>query len=203
MAISTYSELKTAIAGWLDRDTLTTEIEDFIVLAEGEFNRELRTNDMEYRAYTSTSAGIAFYDFPTDAITITNIQLNTDPKVLLKRYSKDQLDLHYATGTGQPEAFTINANQIELGPTPDSSYELEVSFIKEIPSLSVTQTANWLLEQDPDLYLAMALKYGFEYIKDYEASDRWAARAAAKIENIKEMDVKDEWATGPLAMTAG
>ncbi|MEW8048939.1 MAG: hypothetical protein AB2792_19830 [Candidatus Thiodiazotropha sp.] len=202
MAISSYTELKASIAGWLDRDTLTTEIEDFIVLAEGEFNRELRTNDMEYRATTSTTAGTSFYDYPTDAITITNIQLNTDPKALLKRFSKDQLDLHYATGTGQPEAFTINANQIELGPTPDSNYEIEVSFIKEIPSLSTTQTSNWLLEQDPDLYLSMALKYGFEYIKDYEASDRWAARASAKIENIKEMDTKDEWSTGPLTMTS-
>ena len=38
MAITTYAELQTAVASWLDRDDRTSEIPDFITLAEATFN---------------------------------------------------------------------------------------------------------------------------------------------------------------------
>jgi hypothetical protein len=47
MALSTYSELKSSIANWLNRSDLTTEIaNDFIVLAEKDFNSKLRIRKM-------------------------------------------------------------------------------------------------------------------------------------------------------------
>jgi hypothetical protein len=47
MALATYSDLKTSIANWLNRSDLTTEIaEDFIVLAEADFNSKLRIRKM-------------------------------------------------------------------------------------------------------------------------------------------------------------
>ncbi len=47
MALSTYAELKTTIANWLNRTDLTSEIaEDFIVLAEADFNSKLRIRQM-------------------------------------------------------------------------------------------------------------------------------------------------------------
>ena len=47
MALSTYTELKTSIANWLNRTDLTSEIaEDFIVLAEKDFNSKLRIRKM-------------------------------------------------------------------------------------------------------------------------------------------------------------
>ena len=42
MAISTFAELKTAAANWLDRSDLTDRIPEFIALAEARFNRILR-----------------------------------------------------------------------------------------------------------------------------------------------------------------
>jgi hypothetical protein len=39
MAISTYTDLKTSIASWLNRDDLTSVIPDFISLAEAGINR--------------------------------------------------------------------------------------------------------------------------------------------------------------------
>ena len=47
MAISNYTELKTAVANWLDRDDLTDRIPEFIALAESRFNRLLRIRAME------------------------------------------------------------------------------------------------------------------------------------------------------------
>jgi len=42
MAISTYSELKTAVANWLDRSDLTDVIPDFITLAETRHKRDFK-----------------------------------------------------------------------------------------------------------------------------------------------------------------
>lgn len=53
MSIGTFSELKTAIAEWLGRDTDATIIArapDFIRLCEAKLNRDLRSNKMEKRS---------------------------------------------------------------------------------------------------------------------------------------------------------
>ena len=42
MALNNYANLKTAIANFLARDDLTSEIDDFIDLTEADFNRRLR-----------------------------------------------------------------------------------------------------------------------------------------------------------------
>ena len=48
MALSTYAELKTGIANWLNRTDLTDEIsDDFIKLTEADFNAKLRIRAME------------------------------------------------------------------------------------------------------------------------------------------------------------
>ena len=54
MALSTYSELKTAIANWLNRTDLTDEIaNDFIKLCESDFNAKLRIRPVK-KKYTFT-----------------------------------------------------------------------------------------------------------------------------------------------------
>ena len=47
MAISTYTELQTAVADWLHRTDMTSVIQDCVALAEERFNRRLRTRQQE------------------------------------------------------------------------------------------------------------------------------------------------------------
>ncbi len=47
MALSTFSELKTEIANYVDRSDLTDQIPTFIKLAEARINRLLRVRIME------------------------------------------------------------------------------------------------------------------------------------------------------------
>jgi len=47
MSLSTYAEVKTSIANWLNRSDLTDEIaDDFIKLVESEYNSKLRIKAM-------------------------------------------------------------------------------------------------------------------------------------------------------------
>ena len=73
MALSTYSELLSTVANYLNRDDLTTLIPTFITLTENRLNRELRVRANMVRAITTTTAGQAFYDLPSDLIELRNI----------------------------------------------------------------------------------------------------------------------------------
>ena len=46
MAITTYTNLKTTIASYLNREDLTAYLGDYITLAESRLNRELRVREM-------------------------------------------------------------------------------------------------------------------------------------------------------------
>ena len=70
MALDNYSNLQTAIANFLARDDLTTEIVDFIALTEADFNRRLRVRAME----NSSS-------FTIDTVSYTHLTLPTTPYV--------------------------------------------------------------------------------------------------------------------------
>ena len=84
MAISTYAELKTAVANWLDRDDLTDIIPDFIVLAETRHKRDFKIRRMETRVTANTIADTEYYTLPDDYIAMRNIKLNSDPKTALE-----------------------------------------------------------------------------------------------------------------------
>ena len=56
MAISTKSELHTAVTNWLNRSDLTSRIPEFITLAEASFNRNLRTRQPPPADVPCTSA---------------------------------------------------------------------------------------------------------------------------------------------------
>ena len=66
MALTTYTELKAAIADFLNRDDLTTSIDDFIRLAEAQMNREVRHWDMEKRAVAALDT--QYTALPTDFV---------------------------------------------------------------------------------------------------------------------------------------
>ena len=74
MSLSTYSELKTSVANYLNRDDLTSLIPTFIQLTETRLNRELRVRANMVRAETTTTASTAFYNLPSDLIELRNIE---------------------------------------------------------------------------------------------------------------------------------
>ena len=122
MAISNYSELKAAIADWLNRSDLTDSIPDFIALAETRHKRDFKIRRMETRVTASTIADSEFYTLPDNYVAMRNIQLNTDPKTPLEYLTPEQMDRIYAgSATGKPKAFSIIGNNIQLRPIPDSA----------------------------------------------------------------------------------
>lgn len=163
MALANYSDLKTSIAGWLNRSDYTAVIPDFIALAEARFNRVIRHPDMETTA--TASAADETIALPTDFLELRSIWLEDSPDAPLDYFPPSHLRTMRASATvGTPTAYTIVGDNLVLAPSP-ASVTVGLYYYAKIPALSDAATTNWLLTAHPDLYLfaslAMAELYGW------------------------------------------
>lgn len=183
MALETYADLQAAVAKWLNRKDLTTQIPDFIRLAEVEMSRELHCRQMVETMNVSLS-GEDFY-LPCDFAGVQSFRLNGTPTTGLDYVTPADLDDCF--GLGRPYRYTIT-DRIVLDPAPDATYEARIRYRKRIPALSTTRRCNWLLEHHPDAYLAGAVMNGFLYLEDDARASTWAGKFGAAIQAINDDD---------------
>ena len=200
MAISTYAELQTAIANWLDRSDLTDKIPDFITLAEIRIQRNLRVRGMEERSTTTLVPGQEYYGLPDDFLEVRDVQVNTDPITSLKYMTPKEMDETYPNqSNGTPKAFTIIGNEIQLKPTPDSADTFEIAYFEKIQNLSDTNTTNWLTQNAVDLLLYGALIEAEAYLVNDTRIPVWKAAFDMAIQEANNQANKGRWPQGPIA----
>ncbi len=192
MAISNYSELKSAIADWLDRTDLTDSIPDFITLAETRHRRDFKIRRMETRVTANTIVDSEYYTLPDNFVAMRNIQLNTNPKTSLEYLTPEQMDrIHAGSTKGKPKAYSIIGNNIQLRPLPDSVYQIEMLYFKYFTPLSDSNTTNDMLTYHPDAYLYGALVEAEPYLQNDKRIQVWAGyyeRAKKDIIDSNERD---------------
>ena len=192
MAISTYAELKTSIANWLDRSDLTDIIPDFISLAETRHKRDFKIRRMETRVTANTISGTEYYSLPDNYVAMRNIKLNSDPKTSLEYLTPEIMDrLQAGSSTGMPKAYSIKGNDIQIRPLPDGVYEIEMLYYKYFTPLSDSNTTNDMLTYHPDLYLYGALVEAEPYLQNDKRLQTWASlydRAKKDLIDTNERD---------------
>ena len=192
MAISTYAELKTAVANWLNRDDLTANIPDFITLCEARLNRVLRTRAMEGLYTASTIAGQRDYNLPASYLQMRALRLNTSPLTVLEYVSPEIMDRVWAGSSGgKPVAYTIKANELFLGPSPGAVYTMEMDYYRKFDSLSAIITTNAMLTDNPDVYLYGSLLEAEPFIKNDSRIQVWGTSFYKAITDIQDQDSKD------------
>lgn len=166
MAFSTYAGLKTAIADWLNRDDLTATIPDFVTLATSTLNKVLR--DRRMITVSTVSSALRYITLPTDVLEVLQLSLDSTGVPLEVREVSAIGDLRRTRflTTGTPRYFAIVGPRGEIVPTPTGSTTYEISYYAEIPALSADGDTNWLLTDDPDVYLYTALLHAAVYLHD-------------------------------------
>jgi len=201
MAISTKGELKTAAANWLNRSDLTDRLDEFIELAEASLNRNLRTRDMLVR--TTTTASAQYIGLPADFLEMQNIELTSTspPKRLIYATSDRSDDIRWQKDntTGVPIYYTIEGDAIQLMPTPDADYTLQINYYKTLPAMSDSGD-NWLLVSHPDVYLYSVLMQASPYLMDSEATQVWDGLLARAMQELQMSDERSKYAGGTLSM---
>lgn len=203
MALTTYNELKSSVADWLNRTDLTAVVPDFISLAEAQIERTLRTRQMIVRA--TASIDTEYSAVPADFLETKSIKLNTSPVTALAFESIDALDQLKATAyiaAGKPQYFGIVGGQIRVLPVPDSTYTAELTYYAKLTKLSSTVATNWLLAQAPDVYLYGALMQAAPYLKDDARITVWSSIYMKGLEDLQIADDRSATSGGAIMARA-
>ncbi len=195
MALDTYTNLKTAVANWLNKSNLTARIPDFIGLAEADISRRLRVRDLEAQA-TGTLSG-ATLALPTRFSKVKSFTIVVSGvNVVLEYMAPAQLREQYmATATDIPSGYTITNGAFQIAPVPDGNYAYTLDFYQKLEPLSDSVATNWVLTNHPDLYLYGSLLQAEPFLKNDERMATWAALYEAGLQRVKDADINDRFAT--------
>lgn len=175
MSLATYSALIASIASWLARTDLTATIPDFVTLAEARINRELRCREMIEQ--TTGSLSTQTLAIPSDFVEAMRLTLDTESDMPLEYRPVEDSELRVAgTTSGEPKWFSVVGSNFRFYPAPDGEYTYTLDYYASLPPLGGSNPTNWLLTKVPDLYLAAALKEGFDFLLEPDSSAVWDGR---------------------------
>lgn len=187
MAISTFGELKSAVADWLKRSDLTSSIPTFVALAEANIRRDVRVRAMEQEATgTLTTTTLAL---PTRFLEARRVVLGDDVqeyKVPGEWYLVD------AAETGE---YTILGESFHFQKLADYA----IQYWQGFAAFSADGDTNWLITNAPDVYLWASLEQAAIFIRD----DSMAGIARAQYQNaIARLNATEQKARfgGPLTV---
>lgn len=174
MAISTYSDLLTAVAkySWREGDSeFESSAEDFIALGESRLNRELPLRVMETDAELTGTVGSRDIALPTLYVEPIALHLTTfGTSTRLKPSVAGEMPLNM--GNGVPSAWCINGENIQLDTPCDQAHTFTFRYRKSF-KLSPSSSTNWLLTNHPDVYLAAALVWGGVFMAAPDLAAPW------------------------------
>src|SRR4029077_1175520 len=209
--ITGYASLLTAATEYLARDqddTLVARIPTFIQFFEAKMNRELFVRQMEARSTSiidTTSSEPEMISLPTDFQSMRRIRLSSVVgKPCMEFKSTVQMDeyrFQIANTAAQPRYFSIFGSEIELAPTPDQNYTIEMIYRTNVPPLA-TNDPNWLLTLAPDLYLYGSLLESAPYIKEDARLQTWGNLFATARDGLNLLGLTSTFNAGPMLVRA-
>lgn len=208
MALDTYTGLVDAIADWLNRRDLAARVPDFLQLAEDDINTRLRDRRME-TSVVATVSGQPL-PLPDDLIEIVRIlgvasgqpiEPMTAHAIQELRASRRVYGVQIPPLPGGAYAtrrYSITGGSLELYPAPVENFALDLVYLAKLPRLSVDTPTNWLLVEDPAIYLYGALAMAEPYLRNDERVTTWAGMYADRVQMRNAASTKSKFAGGPL-----
>ena len=188
MALSTYADLKAAIADWLERGDLAGRAADFIVLAESRLNRVLRLRMMETEEALTSGTGLRTVGLPAAFREPIALWVQSPAGRTPLRFV-DPAALSISSAPGQPQAWTLNAGAIAFDRPCDRAYGLVLRMVGRL-ALSDAQPSNAVLADYPDLYLFGALVEAAPYLRDAELLSLFMARFEAALAEARAKEAR-------------
>lgn len=202
MSIASYSELQTAVANYLARTDLTSQITDFIRFAELRLRRELRIRQMLKSVTSTTTSGDSTVELPSDFLEIRDfVVVATQLQPLT--YSSPSVFSRNArtTDSGKPLDYTILANEFQLAPIPDSEYTVKLLYYSAPEFLSDTNTSNAFMANAPDALLYASLLEAEPYLMNDARINTWGTMYDRAIATLTKSDESSQYSGVPLSMT--
>lgn len=182
MTLSTYAELQTSVASWVNRTDLTSQVPDFIALAESKLNTRVSHRSMQTIATISITGET--YTLPDDFAGLVSIRLNVSGYERIQYLSEEQFDDLPVSSAGTPTKYTIAGGSLVFWPIPGEATAARIRYRTRLTPLSDTDTSNWLLTAYPHVYLYGSLLETAPYLKDDARLQVWGALFAEAITDV-------------------
>lgn len=202
MALSTYSDLKTTIASYLARNDLTSQIPDFIRLAEIRLRRQLRIREMLKLSSTTMTGGDATVGLPSDFLQMRNLYLDGNPEIPIGYLAPSSFTRNArVTESGKPINYTILSEEMQFAPVADNNYTLWMLYYAAPTFLSDSTSTNTFTIVCPDLLLYGALTEAEPYLMNDTRIQTWAAMFQRSLQDLTVSDEQAEYSGNPMVMT--
>lgn len=202
MALATYSDLKSAVATWLSRADLTTQIPDFITLAHRKLMRTLRTREMETTdsAFTITAETKAL---PSLFLEARQMYLQTSPRQQLTYMPPEKMVEFYSDSVATPKRYSVVGGNFQFSPPPDATYTATLIYFAECSAMSATADTNWIMTSHPDAYLYGALLEATGLIQDDPRIPLWQSMYDRALAEIQRNSQKAKFGGGAMVIRPG
>ena len=205
MALSTYAELKTAVATRLSRSNMTALIPDFITIAHAKMMRgdivnqmpALRIDDMLADADIVLSAGVG--TLPSDYLERKSLYIDDSTETTMKFLPVAKFNtLGAKTQAGTPAFYTIKGSSILVAPY--SSDTLKFHYYGLITEPSADSDTNAIFTKTPHAYLYGALAEAYDQIRAMDKSTYYRQQFVSAVVTLNEESDSHEFDGDSLAM---
>lgn len=191
MSITTYSELKTAIANFSNRTDLTSYIDDFIDLCESEMQVDCKLVEFEGDTTLTVTAGVA--TIPSGWLGARSVIWQSNPERTLRYVPPDRLEQILASNEpGVANYYTVTGTQMRFADHADGT--AQVIYHAKFTPLSDSNTSNGILSEYPGAYLYGSLKHLAVFMRDAEGATGYQALFDGVVGRIKRNNSERKYA---------
>ena len=172
-----YGELKTAIAGYLHRSDLTSEIITFVTKAEQRIGRDVRIVENRIQSTDTPVSGVV--TLPTRFVEMRRISTGSGSSLRILQAVGAHAGNDYGS-SGSSLAYYIS-DAIYLLPAADTDVDIDYYEYPEPLAGDADSATRPILTRYEALYLDAAMAEASLWTQDYEAYQLWAGRYTAEV----------------------
>lgn len=188
MSITTYNELKTAVASWLHRTDLTSQIPDFIALGEARINRAFSSRFNETDTTLTASVGVRTIALPNDFKRAYGLWMTTyNPRQEI--YYRPPTELPVTTSIGTPQYYTIDSSNVAFECPCTLAYTFTLRYK---PGFNIASAVNSLLTNHPGVYLFASLCEAAIYLRDDARLAQWEMKYQIEMKEAKDFEAENK-----------
>lgn len=182
---STYAELKEEVVNFLNNMAAEQTVDTFIDLTEADMSRRVRHWRMEKRS--TAILDTQYSALPNSFYEPIRLSITSGDTYRLELASQADMMERRERGSdvaGRPKYYAITDGSIEVYPTPNDDYTLEMVYYSKIIPLDSSNTSNWVLTYYPDAYLYGALLHSAPFLGEDARLQTWSALYEKAINDI-------------------
>ncbi len=208
-----YNEVRDAAYGYADRsDQETIDMYDnFLRVVEAKINRQISTLKLTNRAVLPGVDDQERYGLPDDFEGMIDLQITgpndageSTTRTAEYRTPSAINEIKNQNGTTGYEGtyglsgiyYNIINNELQIAPAQTDKNEIEMTYYRRIPELSLTTLNNWISDDNPDCYVFGVLTEISAFVKDATAAALWGARFNDALLEIRNNDIDIRWDSG-------